>query len=159
MPSGWLLSVTCRWCSASTCRHRASEGLQNPAAVGRVWENGSLWLQSEARDGETTGLPTQAKAPPGRILCAATFQPIDATYRPLPCCSPKVSQEHISISHGNLKNLHTFWLQPGRDSPGYRFPDGFKVEQWEVEVRTWRKLSSTHSPFHQAARGVWVRRL
>lgn len=64
-----------------------------------------------------------------------TSQPIDVTYRPLPRCSQKLSQELINISQGNLENLHTLCLQPGRGSPGYRFPGGLSGRGWEVEVR------------------------
>lgn len=128
-----------------------ARGCRTQLQWGRGWENGSLWLWSEARNGDTTAFQLQAKGPAGRILSAPASKLIDATYRPLPCCSQKLSLEPIDIFQGNLDKPPTLWLQSGRGSAGHRFPDGFEAVGWEVEVRIWKKWSSTHSPSHPAA--------
>lgn len=159
-PSSCLKVVNAQWLTLVCHRQmmlsqylqtETQRGVAEPSCSGKgVARMGSLWLWSEARDSKTTALHLQEKGPRNRILSTPTSQPIDATYRSLPCCSQKLSQEHTNISQGNLENLHTLGLQPGRGSPGYRFPDGFKVGWWEVEVRIWKKWSSRHSPSHPA---------
>lgn len=157
-PSSYLKVVNAQWLNLLCHRQmmlsqylqtETQRGVAEPSCSGKgVARMGSLWFWSEARYSKTTALHLQEKGPRNRILSAPTSQPIDATYRPLPCCSQKLSQEHINISQGNLENPRTLGLQPGRGSSGYRFPDGFKVGWWEVEVRIRKKWSSRHSPSH-----------